>query len=137
MVCFLSAGRSGGQTGSSWKSNDPAGRPLASPNKVRVKSETASKDTKQLFGATLMCLIHSINSNELAMLCLESALMALRQVKVHFDKVYEGEPTRDTIIRRGLPILWISGGPYARAIKIFFRERVRSVDDGRISPHMR
>ncbi len=70
-----------------------------------VKSETTSKDTIYSSDGVLMCLRHFINSNELEMLCSESATMGFRWVNIHFDKLYVGEPTSDTIILKGLPVL--------------------------------
>ncbi len=40
-----------------------------------------------------MCLRHSRNSNQLEMLCSESATMGFRRVNIHFDKLYVVEPT--------------------------------------------
>ncbi len=75
------------------------------PSEMLVKSKTTSKDTIHSSGAMLMCLRHSRNPYELEMLCSESATMGFRWVNIHFDKLYVGEPTSDTIILKGLPVL--------------------------------
>ncbi len=64
----------------------------ASTNEVLVKSETTLKDTIHSSGAMLMCLIHSWNLIELEMLCSESAINGLREVTIHFNKLYRGKP---------------------------------------------
>ncbi len=81
------------------------------PIDILVKSETTSKDSIHSPNAMLICLRHSRNSNELEMLCSESATMGARWVNIHSDKLYVGEPTidkvfwSDIIILRGLPVL--------------------------------
>ncbi len=49
--------------------------PRSRPNDILVKSETTTKDAIHLSSAMLMCLRHSRNSNQLEMLCSESATM--------------------------------------------------------------
>ncbi len=75
----------------------------ASPNEILGKSDTTSNNTMQSPGAMLMCLIHSRNSNELEIVCSESATIGSKWLNIHFDKLHVGEPTNDTII------LWILG----------------------------
>ncbi len=58
--------------------------------------ETTPKDTILPLGAMLMYLINSRNSNELAMLSSEPHVG-----EHHFGKLYDGEPTSNTIICRG------------------------------------
>ncbi len=77
----------------------------ARPNDILVKSETTLKDTIHSSVAMVMCLMHSRNSKKMEMLCLESVMMGFRWVNIYFDKLYVGEPTSDTIILRGLPVL--------------------------------
>ncbi len=52
--------------------------------------------------------------------------------RIHFDKLYVGEPTSDTIILRGFPVLWIFGRPYARAIEVSFGDNLRAEGAGRV-----
>ncbi len=95
----------------------------ARPNDILVKSETTWKDTIHSLGAMLMCLRHSRNSNELEKLCSESVTMGFRLVNIHFDKLYVGEPTSDTIILRVSRFVNFRR-PYARAIEVSFGDNL-------------
>ncbi len=44
----------------------------------------------------------------------DSAIICFERVTSHFDKLYERLPTRDIIIHRGFPVLWIYARTYTK-----------------------